>query len=178
MKGSIMALTKISLRISARPVMTFLDEDNEFDMEQPYQRGLVWNENRKRSLIESLLDGTPIPAIIMNDRWNAGFKEEGYSVGRLSAYAIVDGKQRITAIQDLVADAFTIPANWFDPDSINENAHGKENIVWSDLTVAERRHIKMFPIPVAEGRFDSLEGEKRIFDRVNFGGVAQGESDL
>ena len=173
-----MALTKLNLRISGRPVMTLLDADNEFDMDQPYQRGLVWGEDRKRALIESLLDGTPIPAIIMNNRWAGGFKEDGYSAERLTAFAIIDGKQRVTAIQNFVADKFTVPSDWFDTSDVKETAHGKEDIVWSDLTVAAQRGIKMYPIPVAEGSIDSLEGEKRIFDRVNFGGVAQGDTDL
>lgn len=173
-----MAIKKLPLNIYNRPLMTFVNNHQELDLEAPYQRGLVWGEDRKRSLIESVLDGTPIPALILNDRFSAKFKAEGYDRDRLWAFAVIDGKQRVTALRDFTEDKFTVPAEWFEEEDIVEEAKGKENIVYSDLTRAFHRGFTMNTIPVAEGRFDSLEGEKQVFDRVNFGGVAQGDSDF
>ena len=173
-----MAIKKIELHSFARPLMTFIDTDNILDLEAPYQRGNVWGVERQRALVESLLDGTPIPAIIMNDRFRGKFSAEGYDQDRNWSFAVIDGKQRITAIQSFVADKFTVPADWFEASDIDEEAEGKENIVFSDLRKSFTRSFKMITIPVAEGQFPTLEAEKLIFDRVNFGGVAQGESDF
>lgn len=175
-----MALKKLSLNIYNRPLMTFIykGDDAEMDIDAPYQRGHVWGEARQRALIESVLDGTPIPAIILNDRFNAGFKEASYPKERTWAYAVIDGKQRVTALRAFTDDKFTVPADWFEEKDIVDEARGKENIVYSELTIAFRRGFTMNTVPVAEGRFDSLEGEKQVFDRVNFGGVAQGDSDF
>lgn len=173
-----MAIKKIELHSFARPLMTFIDADNILDLDAPYQRGHVWGVERQRALIESLLDGTPIPAIIMNDRFRAKFSAEGYDQDRNWSFAVIDGKQRITAIQSFISDKFTVPAEWFNETDIVEDAAGKENIVFSDLEKSFVRGFKMTTIPVAEGQFATLEAEKVIFDRVNFGGVAQGESDF
>lgn len=173
-----MAIQKLSLNIFNRPLMSFIKDDEEMDLDAPYQRGHVWGQDRQRSLIESVLDGTPIPAIILNDRFNAKFEEAGYSRDRNWAFAVIDGKQRVTALRDFTSDKFTVPAEWFEKKNIVEDARGKENIVYSELTIGFRRGFTMNTLPVAEGRFDTLEGEKQVFDRVNFGGVAQGDSDF
>jgi len=173
-----MAIQKISLHSFARPLVTFIDEDGLLDLEAPYQRGHVWGVKRQRALIESLLDGTPIPAIILNNRFGAKFHEEGYDQERNWAFAVIDGKQRVTAIQSFVSDKFTVPAEWFEEKYITEDAKGKTEVVFSELTVPFHRGFRMNTIPVAEGQFSTMEEEKRVFDRVNFGGVAQGESDF
>lgn len=173
-----MAIQKISLHSFARPLVTFIDRDGDLDLDAPYQRGHVWGVKRQRALIESILDGTPIPAIIMNDRFSAKFREEGYEQERNWQFAVIDGKQRVTAIQSFVTDKFTVPADWFEDKYITEEAKGKTDVVYSDLTVPFHRGFNMNTIPVAEGQFSTMEEEKRVFDRVNFGGVAQGESDF
>lgn len=173
-----MAIQKLKLNSSARPLLTLIDKDGILDLEAPYQRGHVWGVERQRALIESILDGTPIPAIIMNDRFSAKFTAPGYDRDRNWSFAVIDGKQRITAVQSFVNDKFTVPAEWFEDKYITEGAKGKETIVYSELTTAYHRGFQMNTIPIAEGQFDSLEGEEAVFNRVNFGGVAQGESDL
>lgn len=178
MKGKTMAIQKLQLQQFARPIETFIDRDGLLDLNPPYQRGHVWAPERQRALILSLLDGTPIPAIILNDRFSAKFSHEGYDQERNWQFAVIDGKQRITAIQSFVTDKFTVPAEWFEDKYINDDAKGKTDIVYSDLTVVYKRSFKMNTLPVAEGRFPTMEGEKTVFDRVNFGGVAQGESDF
>jgi hypothetical protein len=173
-----MAITKMELHQYARPLVTFIDRDGDLDLDAPYQRGHVWGEARQRALIESILDGTPIPAIIMNNRFGAKFHEEGYDQERNWSFAVIDGKQRVTAIQSFVNDKFTIPAEWIAKKYISDEAKDKTDVVYSDLTLPFHRGFQMNTIPVAEGQFSTLEEEKRVFDRVNFGGVAQGESDF
>jgi len=38
-------------------------DETELDVNQPYQRGHVWDDNRRRLLIRSLMQGVPIGAI-------------------------------------------------------------------------------------------------------------------
>lgn len=173
-----MAITKLELHSFARPLVTFIDKDGDLDLDAPYQRGHVWGVERQRALIESILDGTPIPAIIMNNRFGGKFHEEGYDQERNWSFAVIDGKQRVTAIQSFVSDKFSVPAEWFEDKYIADEAKGKEEVVYSELTIPFRRGFSMNTIPVAEGQFSTMDEEKRVFDRVNFGGVAQGESDF
>jgi hypothetical protein len=151
----------------------------ELDMDQPYQRGDVWGVVRRRNLIRSILLGVPIPSMVVNDRFSARFTEPGYSQDRNWSYAIVDGKQRATTYLMFARDEFTVPASWFDSDSVvsAEETDDGPYVRYSGLDRRTQRRIESTPIGVAEGRFKTLEAEQMIFDLVNFGGVPQGESD-
>ena len=59
-----------------------------------YQRGLVWDQEQKELLIESIMINMPIGNIFLNDR------------GDLT-YEIVDGQQRLTTIWDFYNNKFT-----------------------------------------------------------------------
>ena len=158
---------------TARGVDWFLDRDPDdprFDMDQPYQRGVVWGAKRKRNLIKSILMGVPVPAIVTNDRFSAGFKHPGYSQDRNWQYAIVDGKQRVSSIQGFARNEFWVPHEWFEDDVCGE-------VYFSDLTLAQQRGFRNGPVPVAEGQFKTLDQEQELFDLVNFGGLTQGEVD-
>ncbi len=61
----------------------------ELDLQSAYQRRHRWNIQRKSRLIESLLMSVPIPPIFLSE------EEDG-------TYAVIDGKQRITAIADFL----------------------------------------------------------------------------
>lgn len=166
-------LRKYRVSTTARGIDFFLERDPaepRFDMDQPYQRGVVWGTKRRRNLIKSILMGIPIPAIVLNDRFSAGFSYAGHDRNRNWLYAIVDGKQRITAIQHFVDSKFPVPHEWFEDDAFGD-------IFYGDLDVKYQRGFRNSPIPVAEGQFKTLRQEQELFDLVNFGGLAQGEVD-
>lgn len=154
------------LRLSAtnRPleVICYWHGENGMLLSPPYQRGDVWGPVRQRNLIRSILLGIPIPAIIINDRASAGWDE-------MISCAVIDGKQRITAILSFLQDKIYMPGEWFGT---------KGDIIYSCLPEAKKRWFKMIPIPFCEGQLRSLEEEREVFELVNFGGVPQGESDL
>lgn len=168
-----MPLRRYRVNPSAWPVDQFLDHasgDARFDMEQPYQRGHVWGAKRKQNLIKSLLMDVPIPSIVLNDRLRAEFHHPGYEESRNWLVAIVDGKQRVTAIRDFVTDGFPIPATWF------EDA-GTGELFYSQLPQRVQNHIMNLPLAVTVGQFATLDEERELFDLINFGGLAQGETD-
>ena len=73
------------------------------NMNPIYQRGLVWSVEDKRALIDALVQGRSIGAITFakND-----FKDE-------FLYEILDGKQRLSAIAEFVADGFDYQGIYF-----------------------------------------------------------------
>jgi hypothetical protein len=166
-------LRKHRVSTTARPIEFFLDRDPDdprFDMDQPYQRGVVWGAKRRLNLIKSILMGIPIPAIVINDRFHAGFSHPGYSQDRNWMYAVVDGKQRVTTVQGFVNNEFWIPYEW-----VEDDARGQ--VYYGDLPLPFQRGFRNTPMPVAEGQFATLDQEHELFDLVNFGGLAQGEVD-
>lgn len=157
---------------TSRPAEFFCDTSGapRFDLDQPYQRGVVWGLRRQQNLIKSLLMGIPVPAIMLNDRFGAEFSHHGYSRDRCWSYAVVDGKQRITALRRFLNSEFSVPAGWF-----ADGADGE--VRFADLPVTQQRRLRNTPIAVTEGQFATLDAERELFDLLNFGGLAQGEAD-
>ena len=69
-----------------------------------YQRKLVWTLEEKQRLIESILKGYPIPAILIAER-----------KGTDGTYEIIDGLQRLHAIVSFIETSFTtLDGKYFD----------------------------------------------------------------
>lgn len=155
-------IDRLRLSQTARPldVVQHWKREGYLLLSPPYQRGDVWGEIRQRNLIKSLLLGVPIPSIIVNDRFVGRWGEE---------IAVIDGKQRITAILKFLEGELAVPADWFGIDG--------DTVLFTDLPIARQRGMRNIPIPFSEGQLPDLESEREVFELVNFGGVPQGESD-
>lgn len=164
-----MALTNYRASASARGMDFFAGDDfmrEQLDVNPPYQRGLVWGITRKRNLIKSLLMGIPVPSIVINDR---SVRFEGWDAETDPFYVVVDGKQRITAIRDFVDGKFTVPGHWFDVDA--------DEVRFTELDKSAQRGFRHRPVAVSEAKLATLDEEREMFDLINFGGVAQGDTD-
>ena len=71
-----------------------------------YQRGIVWKENQKKELIDSIKKGIPFGSILLYYDENA------------NNYRLIDGLQRCTTIYEFISN----PANFFDIDDIDDDA--------------------------------------------------------
>lgn len=74
--------------------------DGNFIVNRQYQRKLVWTTIEKQKLIDSILQGYPIPLILLATNIN----EEG-----TKSYEIIDGMQRLNAVFSYIENRF--PAN-------------------------------------------------------------------
>lgn len=72
----------------------------DFDLQPQYQRRLRWTPDRKSRLIESFLMNVPIPPIYLSEEPD----------GR---YAVIDGKQRITAIAEFLNGDLALTGLWY-----------------------------------------------------------------
>lgn len=70
-----------------------------------YQRKLVWSVSEKQLLIDSILDGYPIPLILLAER------PEIHGSGK---YEIIDGMQRLDAIFSFIEQKFEYNGMYFD----------------------------------------------------------------
>jgi hypothetical protein len=173
-----------ALRMSSttRPMDTLIwwqSPEHGLDMDQPYQRGVVWGPTRQRNLIRSLLVRIPIPSLIVNDRLAAGFTHAGWSEKRCLSNAVIDGKQRITSILRFLNGDLSVPASWFPADRVEETTDTEDGpyVTFPGLTVVGQRHFRNLTIGICEGRVATLDAEAAVFDLVNFGGLAQGRTD-
>ncbi len=72
-----------------------LIKNRTVDLAPKYQRRYRWDDSRKSKLIESFLMNVPIPPIFLN--------EDDYG-----KYSVIDGKQRLSAINDFLSGSLTL----------------------------------------------------------------------
>lgn len=151
----------------------------KIDLSPPYQRGAVWGLTRQRMLIRSLIEGLPIGSIVVNDRTSAPQIWPDASVGRAPSFAVIDGKQRLLAIFAWMSGDLTVPASWFPPELVGCYTYTGDGpyVDIDGLASGMRSRWENKPLSTLEARVSTLDEEREIFDRINFGGVPQGEAD-
>ncbi len=120
------------------------------DLDPPYQRRSVWNQNFKDYFIETVLLNYPSPAIFLFE----DIGEDG-----MSHYHVVDGKQRLTTLFEFVGNRFPVNEK-----SVITSIQGR---YFSTLSSEEKKEIWGYQflveyIPTAEEAI--ING---IFDRIN-----------
>lgn len=88
--------------------------ENQIIVNRRYQRKLVWTEQEKVCLIDSILKGYPIPLILFAESTDAGGKQ---------FYEILDGMQRLNAIMGFLENEFSLDGKYFD---LNQLARAKQ----------------------------------------------------
>ena len=84
-------------------MLMYLERDRVF-MSPPYQReSEVWNLYKKQLLIDSLINGYDIPKLYLHEYAKAKRQAQ-----KLFKYAIVDGKQRLSAIWEFMDGGFVL----------------------------------------------------------------------
>ncbi|MET9190102.1 DUF262 domain-containing protein [Streptomyces tendae] len=168
----------------AREIARSFSESFGLDLNPPYQRGRVWNEDQKIALIRSWLTGTPTGVVIFNDRSTPEWKAaNGYDpIDRDEAmYACIDGQQRISTAQAWFASELAVPASWFDPTDVEttEATDDGPYVRWSGLTLPRQRHFaNRAHLTVATARVATIQEEAAIYLLVNGGGTPQTDADM
>ena len=163
-------LARLSLQPMATPVQHFtLNETRKhFRLDAPYQRGSVWDDDRRRNLMRSLLLGLPVGSIILNDTRN--HHRDDYIV-------VIDGKQRIEAVRAFVDDELAIPATWIPAEHVEQTVDVDgwpvPGILYSGMTLAYRRKFNSLSLPSIVANLDTVEQEAELFRLINAGGVEQ-----
>lgn len=74
-----------------------LVETNAIDVSPQFQRRDRWDATRQSRLIESFLTNIPVPPVYLAE-----------DAARLGSYAVIDGKQRLTAISSFFSDRLVL----------------------------------------------------------------------
>lgn len=184
-------LPELKLSTTSRSVMHFLDNwrnEDQFDLNAPYQRESVWDEDRRRNLIRSLKMGLPVGAIVVAK----------LPTDREMHVRVVDGKQRIEAMRAFTHDEFAVPGHWFEDADLEDPTSRGRDVVYSDLSQRGRRDFENRQVGCIEfdselvylGRGDDgkaqwyqrtedemIVAEAELYSLVNFGGVDQTDED-
>ncbi|WP_206451283.1 DUF262 domain-containing protein [Micrococcus sp. KRD096] len=132
-------------------------------LKPPFQRGVVWSDEQKALLIDSMLRGVPVPELFVQYKTDS----EG-----MQSTVVVDGQQRITACIHFVRGEFHLP----DDSKFLDGCRGKK---FTDLPDEYRKRLRSFKFAVRDLPDYLDEGQLRdIFRRLNTTVVSLNESEL
>lgn len=118
-----------------------------------FQRPPVWNEGQNIRFMESLWLELPIGSYVINACGFLGDKLHPYD------YMLLDGQQRLRAIEGYIKNEFPVFGYHF-----------------NEISIVDNRRFKNLSFPRYELHETNIENLKRIYNRMNFGGTAHTES--
>lgn len=147
-------------------------QDDKYVVNRQYQRKLIWTIEEKQSFIDSILNGFPIPIILLAEPL-------GRQDGTLE---IIDGMQRMNAITSFIANEFQIEGGYFD---LNTFATGKDlldrGILKQKKPILDRNRclaIASYPVPISIYEAAHREAVEEVFRRINSGGRQLSRQEL
>lgn len=146
---------KLDLPISTLPSML----QDQIKINPEFQRRDRWDEQRQSRLIESLLMNVPIPPVFL------GEDDYGY-------YVVLDGRQRLTAIQSFLNNTLTLSnlVVWEDLNGLRFNDLVKRGL--------DKHLTRRFVSAIALLKESSPVIKYDVFDRLNTGGVKANEMEV
>lgn len=78
-------------------LLSFKEEEKDINPNPPYQRGLVWKDDKKELLMDSILRQIDLPKIYLRKNLTKKWK-----------YEIIDGQQRMKTLWDFLNDKFAL----------------------------------------------------------------------
>ena len=158
-----MAQTDNFLHTTHRTVSWFRKSflSNELILAAPFQRNPVWTNLQKSYLIDTILNGLPIPELYMQDLGD----EQG-----VERHIVVDGQQRIRAILEFVQGEYSLEGD--------EVLRKWQGLRFDDMSPDEKKDIFSYKFVVRVLPAMEEEGVRKIFSRLNRNVVALNEQEL
>lgn len=122
-----------------------------------WQRDFVWSQAQCKRFIESIWSGINIGGWMFN--------VVGTSANHPLDGLIIDGQQRLTALERYLTDEFPMTA-----------ADGTK-LYWSELNTREQRRFGHAHFPYIELNVEDEDELKRLYDLHNFGGTPHRPED-
>lgn len=143
-----------------------------FLVNRRYQRKLVWTIEEKRSFLDSIVNGYPVPLILLAEvKTEAGRKLE-----------IIDGMQRMNAIMSFIDQEFDLNGKYFDLDTMADTKFLKDS---GELTqkkeILDRKvcaEIVRYQIPLSVYQESGGRHIDEVFRRLNSGGRHLSKQEL
>lgn len=170
-KGDIRIVTE-SARYSLAGILAMLRETVEgeagqkelrYKLDPEYQRRHRWNVERKSRLIESFLMNVPVPPVFLYER-------------DLARFEVMDGRQRLTALNDFYADKFALTGLQYWSDLDGRTYSQLPSKVRDGI---DRRYISSVILlkETAATEEQAAMLKKLVFERLNSGGVKLGSQE-
>ncbi len=146
--------------------------NKKYIVNRRYQRKLIWTIEEKQSFIDSIINGFPVPIILLADQ--KGSQD--------NLVEIIDGMQRMDAITSFISNDFSVRNTYFD---LNTFATTKD-LLDRDILVQkepimkreDRLAISAYPVPLSIYEFSEGKAVDEVFRRINSGGRQLSRQEL
>jgi hypothetical protein len=137
-------------------------EADELELSAPFQRNPVWSTTQKSYLIDTILQGYPIPELYIQEFTDAEGEDR---------YVVVDGQQRLRACIEYMNNEFALEATAKQPIK-------NEGQFFRQLEPVEKRSIYNYKFVVRQLPDMSDKEIRSVFSRINRNTVALNEQEL
>ncbi|WKD48210.1 DUF262 domain-containing protein [Microbulbifer spongiae] len=143
-----------------------------FFVNRRYQRKLVWTVEEKRSFVDSIINGYPVPLILLAEVTT----EKGRKL------EIIDGMQRMNALMSFIDQEFDIDGSYFNLDTMADTKFLKDaGRIAQKGTSLDREtcaEIARYQIPLSVFQESGDSHIDEVFRRLNSGGRHLSKQEL
>lgn len=136
---------------------------DSIEMSPLYQReGDIWNLEKRQLLIDTIINQFDVPKIYLHK-----FPSPRQSNGKTIEYAVIDGKQRLSAIFNFIEGKYTLAENF---EYIRAEGISAASFSYADLAGKYpdlKTDFDSFPLDVISIETDDLELIEDLFSRLN-----------
>ncbi|AZD74133.1 DUF262 domain-containing protein [Pseudomonas chlororaphis] len=138
-----------------------------------YQRKLVWTLDEKCRFIDSVINGYPVPIVLL--------AEQRAALGA-GNFEIIDGMQRLNAVLGFIENEYSVNGQYFDLNTMAESKalldagelHQQEPLMPRDACV----QIASYTVPLSIYEFAGDGEVDEVFRRINSGGRKLSRQEL
>lgn len=138
-----------------------------------YQRKLVWTLDEKRRFIDSIINGYPVPIVLLAERKMAAGP---------SQFEIIDGMQRLNAVFGFIENEYSVNGKFFDLNTMAETkAMLDKGLIVQCEPMLERDacvQVASYTVPLSIYEFAGDGDVDEVFRRINSGGRKLSRQEL
>lgn len=143
-----------------------------FLVNRRYQRKLVWTIDEKRSFIDSIIKGYPVPLVLLAE----------ISTGQRRLFEIIDGMQRLNAIVSFIEQEFEVNGEYFDLDTMADTKlHKDSGKLVQKESLMDRTlcaNLVRYPVPLSVYQETGNNHVDEVFRRLNSNGRHLSKQEL
>jgi hypothetical protein len=146
--------------------------NDTFLVNRRYQRKLVWTIDEKRSFIDSIIKGYPVPLVLLAE----------ISTNPRRLFEIIDGMQRLNAIVSFIEQEFEVNGEYFDLDTMADTKLLKDSgkLVQKE-SLMDRivcANLVRYPVPLSVYQETGNNHVDEVFRRLNSNGRHLSKQEL
>jgi hypothetical protein len=124
-------------------------QDDELELKPPFQRNPVWSDAQKSYLIDTILNGFPIPELYIQEFTDASGNDR---------HVVVDGQQRLRSCIEFIENKFSLTGN---------EIGSLDGLSFDDMSPDQRQIIFNYNFVVRKLPDMDDDDLKAIFKRIN-----------